>query len=325
MDALSTILQGLRFSGALFIEADLVSPWAIRTPTVADLAQSLGAKDSVVIPYHWLEAGTCNISAPGLPSVSLKAGDIAVFPQGHVHDLASSPHLIPTTIPREFVDHVVRRRGIKSVRLDGTGETTRILCGFFSVPAWSGAPLIGALPPLIHLSIEDGSTSALFQAMRSHLGDKETSPIGREALLSRLSEILFIDVLRRCILSSNTQLQGWLAALRDPVLKRALELLHRDLQKQWTLDELAQQCHSSRSVLAERFRSEIGLPPMRYQTKWRLSCAAQDLCAGQSPIIEIAQRYGYSSESAFSKAFRQTYDVPPATFRKRSGTKPAHN
>jgi len=139
---------------------------------------------------------------------------------------------------------------------------------------------------------------------------------GSETVLAKLSELMFIEVVRRHLASMPPEQAGWLAGLRDPFVGKALSLLHARPERAWTIEKLGKDVGLSRSVLAERFADLIGLPPMQYLAKWRMQIASRLLDGGNTNIASVAAKIGYGSEAAFSRAFKKTVGVPPSDWRR---------
>jgi AraC-like DNA-binding protein len=177
--------------------------------------------------------------------------------------------------------------------------------------------LLAALPREIHCSGRDPAGNArLSQFYQMAVAESHEQRIGSESVLAKISELMFIEVVRRYLETLPAEQTGWLAGLRDRHVGQALSLLHGQPARDWTLDELAREVGLSRSALAERFTLFVGLPPIQYLAKWRMQMAAGLLTDGQASIAQIAGEVGYDSEAAFSRAFKKIVGIPPATWRK---------
>jgi AraC-like DNA-binding protein len=317
VDVLSEALRGFRVSGSMFIDADLKAPWAIVTPSSAEIASALGVESDRVIPYHLVTEGSCLVTVEGQAPMRLVAGDIALFPHGHVHVLASDERIAPTPLSRAFVERVLARRTILPIRHGGTGQPVKLLCGFFAIDKWGGDHLVKGLPAVLSARIgTDGGRGLLAAVARHSIEARVTGGPGSDALVCKLSEILFVDALRQFILNSDAAVPGWLAGLRDPAICRALALVHARPKDAWDVRSLASACAMSRSTFVARFTEVLGSSPMKYLTRWRLTLAARDLSDADITVMQVADRYGYGSEAAFTRAFRSAFDMPPATFRR---------
>jgi AraC-like DNA-binding protein len=316
VDALSDMLMALRVSGSLFIDAHLTAPWAVITPSSRDIASALGAETSRIIPYHLITEGECIVTLEGNEPRRIKAGDVALFPHGHVHMLASHDEVAALTLSRKFVDGVLLRRKVLPVRHGGEGESTKLLCGFLAIERW-GDHLIAGLPDLLTAQVGTrGGHELLAAAARRSIEAQVAGGQGSEALVGKLSEMLFVDALRQFVSDQTAPACGWLAGLRDPTIGRALSLIHGRPQHLWDIKTLASACATSRSKFIARFTALVGSPPMKYLLRWRMSLAARDLSDEKLAVIQVANRYAYGSEASFTRAFRKVFDVPPAAFRR---------
>jgi AraC-like DNA-binding protein len=206
------------------------------------------------------------------------------------------------------------------MRFGGGGEATRFVCGYLAYDQQIFRPLLDALPQMLRIPLGDLSVSGwIADLLRLGVEESKAQHPGARSLLSKLSELTFIEALRRYIQSQPLDQKGWLAGLRDPYVGRALELLHEKPSHKWTVDELAREVALSRSALAERFVDMIGEPPVQYLTRWRLALAARALRSNLDPIARIAERSGYASEAAFTRAFKRAFGMPPSVWRKHGG------
>jgi AraC-like DNA-binding protein len=318
-DVLSDVLRAVRLSGAVFFDVHASAPWVAEAPTGADIAPRLVLGAGHVIPFHVVTRGECHAWRDGQEPVLLHAGDVVVFPHGHAHVMASRPGL------RAPADHAMYDRAQYS-RLpvticpgEGTSPNAHLICGFLACDARPFNPLLEALPPLLVVRGDDSPDKRWLESfVEVALSESRNESAGGECVLARLSELLFIEVVRRYVRALPPGGRGWLAALRDPAVSRALGLLHRRPAMQWTLEMLAQGCGMSRSVLAERFAELVGQPPMQYLTRWRMQLASGMLAAGNEKVAAVAREVGYDSEAAFSRAFKKIAGVPPSAWRDKA-------
>jgi AraC-like DNA-binding protein len=203
------------------------------------------------------------------------------------------------------------------MRHGGGGAPTRFVCGYLALSRSIFRPLLEALPPALCIPLGDGPAAALLREL-FRAGVRESSALGPGAvsMLAKLAELLFVEALRRYGARLPPGGKGWLAGVRDPHVGRALALLHGEPGRSWTVDELARGAALSRSALAERFTALVGEPPIQYLLRWRLALAARELRSGSDSISRIAERTGYESEAAFSRAFKREFGTPPAAWRK---------
>jgi AraC-like DNA-binding protein len=317
LDVLSDVLRVVRLSGAVLFRGDFSAPWAVRTPEPTELARMLLPGARQLLLFHLVAEGRCWIKLDKEGPLQFEPGDIAVFPYGDTHVMASDPSIEPTPCAG-LLQAAASREGLPIVAHGGGGEPTRMVCGFVHCDELLFNPLCRGLPPIIHVRTGAEQATTLLAATARHIiGEAQTAQAGTGCLLARLSELLFIEVLRRWMAGLAPQTVGWLSALNDPTVGRALQLMHANPAEPWTVDRLAHQVGASRSLLADRFRSLLGQPPMHYLTCWRLQLAADMLRSGDHGMAVIADRVGYESEAAFNRAFKRYAGQPPATWRAR--------
>jgi AraC-like DNA-binding protein len=313
MDVLSEVLKAIRLDAAFFYNAEFTAPWSVREPRSEVVASHFAPGGGHVIIYHLLTEGRCVAGLEGGNPIEIGAGDIVVFPHGDAHILGNGA---TKTVDLELRLHEILAQGLKLARAGGGGEMTRIVCGYMSCdPQLSGALLAG-LPPLFRVPIRDDPGGQwLENTIRFSVDQAGNASLGGDAVLSKLSEVLFMETIRRYVAQLPPEETGWLAGARDPEVGRALALLHRAPAKPWTIAVLAREIGISRSVLADRFRHYLNEPPMSYLTRWRLLLAARMLKSSSRGVADIAADVGYESEAAFNRAFKRQFSVPPARFR----------
>ena len=317
MDVLSTVLKTVKLEGAVFFNAEFSAPWCFRSPSSNQVAPYLTSKARHVIIYHLLTQGRAYANVEGGPRVSLCAGDIVVFPHGDPHIMGNGCDVAPRDNARILQE--IMSQGLKMVRVGGGGEITRFICGYLVCDAQLSKAFLSGLPPMFKVNIgSDGSGQWLESSIRYAVEQAVASRTGSEIVVAKLSEALFVDTLRRYVDLLPAGQTGWLAGARDPDVGNALALLHRQPAAPWTIAELARQVGVSRSVLAERFRHFLGVPPMAYLTRWRLQLGAQLLTSTSHSVAQIAAEVGYESEQAFNRAFKREFGAPPARFRMKS-------
>jgi AraC-like DNA-binding protein len=315
MDALSDVLGAVRLTGAVFFDLHAFEPWVAQTPPGAAIVHRIFPHAEHLIPYHAIVSGSCWVAVPGEEPIRLTAGDVVMFPHGHAHVLSSAPGM------RGKPDLKLYRRPDEShlpfsLTLGAaSSEVTHIVCGFLGCDARPYNPLLMALPNAIHIRESAGGSLAAYVQLA--LTESKASRIGGEAVLGRLSELLFVEVVRRYAESLDAGRTDWLSGLRDPNLSLAIAALHREPQRDWTVQRLAREAGTSRSVLAERFTQFVGVPPMQYLASWRMQLAANELRISTDSVATIANRVGYESEAAFSRAFTKSMGEPPSSWRKR--------
>jgi AraC-like DNA-binding protein len=314
MDALSETLRVVRLVGAIFINGRFSAPWCYQSPSADAAAPLLEPTAERVVIFHVITEGECFVELGSEPPTRLVAGDAVVFPKGHAHRMASQPGLPPATGAR--LDEVLARRPRQLV-YGGGGATTRLVCGYLACDKRLAAMLLAGLPPLIRVNVRGSNAGAWLEAsVRYALAEARSPRPGGAGVLAKLSEVLFIEVLRLYMNEHGEGRTGWLAGVGDRVVGPALSALHTRPAHAWTLEELARSAGTSRSVLAERFQHLVGSSPMQYLMQWRMLLAANLLCGSNAPLARIAEDVGYQTDTAFSRAFRREFGLPPAAWRR---------
>jgi len=234
-----------------------------------------------------------------------------------------APYLSPE--PRHVIMYHLLTHGLKLARMGGGGEITRFICGYLVCDPQLCKAFLGGLPPIFKVNIgNDSSGQWLENCIRYSVGQAVDLQSGSEIVVAKLSEALFAETLRRYVDLLPPGQTGWLAGARDPDVGNALALVHREPADPWTIAELARRVGVSRSVLAERFRHFLGVPPMAYLARWRMQLGAQLLTSTSHSVAQIADEVGYESEPAFNRAFKREFGSPPARFRMKSKAAAAH-
>jgi AraC-like DNA-binding protein len=268
-----------------------------------------------LILYHYLIEGRGFARLPGGPREKLTAGDIVVFPHGDDHFLGNGSPEKPVDAVKMFAKDL--SDGLKLARFGGGGEVTRLVCGFMVCEPRLSDVFLSGLPKMLKVHISgEPSGEWLDSSIRYSVGDAGESAAGSGLVITKLSEVLFVETLRRYISELPADRTGWLAGVRDPAVGQALALLHKEPSRPWTITDLARQVGLSRSRLAERFRHFLEDSPMAYLAKWRLKLGAEMLLSTDESMAEIAADVGYGSESAFNRAFKREFNLPPAQFRR---------
>jgi AraC-like DNA-binding protein len=314
MDALSDVLRAVRLTGAVFFDLQTSEPWVAETPPGPAIVGTIFPQAEHLIPYHAVAAGACWAGAVGDEPLHLTAGDVIVFPHGDGHVISSAPGMRGTPDPAAYLDAMQRRRPFTLTMGTAGGDASQIVCGFLGCDARPFNPLLDALPRAIRVT--EGAGGTLGALVRFAQAESKQPRIGGEAVLGRLSELMFVDVVRRYLETLPADRSGWLAGLRDRFVGRALAALHEHPARDWTLESLAHEVGASRSVLAERFAEIVGQPAMQYLSNWRMQLAANHLLSGIDSVADVAERVGYESEAAFSRAFKKAVGMPPSEWRK---------
>lgn len=313
-DTLSDVLRAVRLTGAVFFTIDASAPWVVETPPGSVIGPHLVPGVEHVIDYHVISKGTCWGGIIDEPPIELVAGDVIAFPHGDPHVLSSAPRM--RREPNLDTYRTARQHSLPIAISTGGGgdEHAQVICGFLGCDARPFNPLLAALPRMIHIRGDSGVQRLVELALAE---STQPSP-GGEAVLSRLSELMFVEVVRRYVASIPSDQVGWFAGLRDDAIGRALHKLHQLPTHGWTIDELARDVGLSRSILAERFTGLVGIPPIQYLAQWRIQLAASLLRTTTSSLAEIAKQVGYGSEAALSRAFKRWVGVAPTMYRRES-------
>lgn len=325
-DVLSDVLRAVRLTGSLFFFVEAGSPWVAEAPNAARFARILLPRAQHVVSYHLIMEGTCYCELEGQAPVQLRAGEGIVIPHGDRYALSSAPGMLGT-FPEEVLIGWFRQMAARelpdSFRVrEGRGErvSIRVLCGFLGCDALPFNPVLSRLPKLLHLRRSAPPEREGLEHLIA-LASREVTErrAGSECMLLKISELMFVEVVRCHLMALPSGERGWLAGLADPVVGRALALLHERPAHAWTVEELARRAGASRSALAERFSELVGQSPIAYLASWRMQLAATLLADGRVKVSAVAAQVGYDSEAAFSRAFKAAAGLSPAAWRKEQG------
>lgn len=319
-DPLSDVLKAVRLTGAAFFEVVARAPWVAEQPPRETILPRIMVGGENLIAYHVLVEGRCFANILGEEPIAMEAGQVIIFTRGDPHVLSSAPGMRAAPLPPGTLDILDRGRLPFLMNYGGDGPmTAKFVCGFLACDAQPFNPLLDNLPPVITATARpDGENYWLDQLIRMAAIESAGNRAGGEGVLAKLSELMFIEVVRRHLDALPPEQSGWLAGLRDPFVGKALSLLHAAAARNWTLEELAKEVGLSRSVLAERFTAIVGTPPMHYLAQWRMQIASGLLSQGVN-IATVAADIGYGSEAAFSRAFKKLVGMPPSGRRRRLG------
>lgn len=320
MDALSEILKFVRLDGAVFLDAEFAAPWCVRAKFgLANAGLRLGQSHQVVF-FHWLAEGQCKVRLSGsAKTLEAVAGDMILFPHDDQHLVGSDLQLSPT---ETFGESSASRGGISRLKLGGDGPVTRFICGYIACDRDILRPLLDALPRMLLVPIGLAPSGVLLrEVLRAGVNESASSRDGRSSTLAKLAELVFVEAIRRHADSQPGTSRGWIAGASDPQVGRALALMHSKPGRDWTVDELARHAALSRSSLAERFATLVGESPIHYLTRLRLATAAHALRSEGGSVGRIAQRIGYESEAAFSRAFKREFGMSPSSWRRSRSQK----
>lgn len=325
MDALSDVLKSIRLEGAVYISAEFTEPWCVWSEFGLQLVHDKLAKYGHVFFFHFVVEGSCQLRlSDSVDVIEATAGDFILFSQAERHLVGSDLRVLPIE-SSSVEDAVLTDAGVLELRYGGGGKVTRFVCGYIACSRSMNRILFDALPRIVRIPVGDGPTAEMLGGLlRVAMKESADRRAGGESVLAKLSELIFVEALRSYIAQLPSEATGWLAALRDRQVGRALALLHDRPSRSWTIGELARDVALSKSALAQRFTSLVGVSPMRYLKRWRLALAAQELRDGTGALIRIATNSGYASEAAFNRAFRKEFGMPPAAWRKSAAPRAAH-
>jgi AraC-like DNA-binding protein len=318
-DALSDVLKTVRLTGATFFDVVATAPWVAESPPREMILPKILPGAEHLIAYHVVTEGRCFANIVGEEPIALEAGEVIVFTKGDPHVMSSSPGMRAGPIPPGALDTATLSQLPFCINYGSDGPTTaKLVCGYLACDAQPFNPLLENLPRVIKAGGKRGGDADwLGQFIRVATTESADKRAGGESVLAKLSELMFIEVIRRHLATLPPEQAGWLAGLRDPFVGKALSLMHARPAQDWTIEDLARDVGLSRSVLAERFADLVGMPPIQYLAKWRMQIAT-GLLSGGANIATVAAEVGYGSEPAFSRAFKKMVGVPPSDWRRRA-------
>ena len=314
MNGILEMVHAMRLTGGIFLDAEFSAPWCVTSQVGPEDCTPFTPEPRHIIAYHYVTEGRLLLKVGGQPPISVGRGEIVVLPRNDQHVIGSALTARPIS-----AHHFIRPSpdgGLARIVHGGGGEKTRIYCGFLGTNMPENT-VVALLPSVIKLDVADGFSGdwieSSFRFAASQLaGHEANSP----AILARLTELLFLEAVRRYVATLPPDGAGWTTGLHDAIVGRALGLLHNQMTRRWTTDDLAHEVGLSRSAFADRFTRIMGEPPMHYLARQRLITASVLLRETSEPIARIAYRVGYESEASFNRAFRREYDTPPAEWRR---------
>ncbi len=330
MDVLSDVLRTVRLTGSIFFTADLNDPWSITSPGSDIIIKHLPYKAECLTLFHIITEGSCWFQPEKMKPFSLQKGSVIIFPHSCKHIMCSnrSIHPVPLLNLLSF-EHI---KGLSDVQYGGDGMKTQFICGYLLCDQRFN-PMLGAIPEVIVLSYQDipvenswekplniipfQKNSWLDTMLKQLINEVKGKSIGAGTIVTRLTELMYIEVLRRYMQGLPERSKGWLAALRDHEVGRALRLMHGQPANKWNVEQLAAEVGVSRSAFARRFTDLTGESPMRYLTGWRMQLAKKMLQQPDLSLSMVAEKIGYDSNIAFSKAFKRFNGIPPGNWREQ--------
>ena len=316
MDALSDMLRVVGLTGGVFLDAEFTAPWVVQGKVGAELCAPFGARPRELVCFHYVAEGRFELRIGDEAPLEIRAGQAVMLPRNDTHVFGSRVDLQPRGV--ETLIRPPDSLGLFEIRHGGGGARTHLVCGFLGGNEQL-RPLLAALPAVMKIDFTGLPGGDWIGRTLSYAAQTlaEAEP-GAATVLAKVSELLFVESVRRYLARLPPDQTGWFAALRDPVVGRALSLLHARVADDWTTEDLAHQLNMSRSAFAARFTEIVGQPPMGYLRAWRMRLARQKLSETREPVAQIAFELGYDSEAAFNRAFRRECGAPPAEWRRRA-------
>jgi AraC-like DNA-binding protein len=304
VDPLGEALHLLRMNGVFYCRSEFTAPWALALPTF-----------DACMMFHVVTSGQCWLEVDGAERCLLRPGDLALVPHGEGHQLTSgdgAPAVKLFDAPRELVSD-----RYELLRLGGGGAPATVICGVVRFDHPAAQQVIRLLPRMIGVDAWSSPEMEWIQStLRFMAAEARELRPGGETVITRLADILVIQAIRSWIARDPAAQTGWLGALRDKQIGRAIALVHRDPGRKWTIASLALAVGMSRSAFAARFTQLVGEPAMRYVVRWKMHAAQMWLKDDDATLGELASRLGYESEAAFSRAFKRFVGVSPGTARR---------
>ena len=311
MSMIDQMMTSHRLVGGIVYDARMSGNWSIVSRFDPEHCAPIFRVPERIVAYHYVRSGTLTVCLDGHDPLVAGAGTMVLFPRNDPHIICSGPDVPPT--PAESIFNSDGKHGPNVVRIAGDGEECALFCGWLGLDEGNEA-LLEALPPMLVADAGEAQGAFLSSSLRYAAEELGASP----ELVARLSQLFFEESIRRYLESLPEGEERRLAALRDPGLARALAMIERKLDSDITLEALAREAGVSRTVLAERFTAAFGESPMRYVAAQRMRKAAAMLTSGEDSVAQIAFAVGFSSEAAFTRAFKREYGAPPATWRAKA-------
>lgn len=320
-DPLSDVLRMVKLTGALFFLTEASFPWGVEVPHPDAFSSVILPRAQHVVSYHIILKGAGWASIPGIASTWFEAGDILVFAHHDAYSMLSAPDQPPefdADATVAFLREMAAGKVPFIVHEGGGGEPrSEFVCGFLGYDMRPFNPVLSTLPRLLRIRRSNEAQESLLRRLIDvTLAEVRQPRVGGETIRLRLSELIFVEVLRQYLQSLPAHETGWLSGLRDPSIGKVLAMLHERPAYAWTLNELACRAGMSRAALAARFTHLVGYAPMEYLTLWRMQIAARLLAEGGMKVAAVGREIGYDSEAAFSRAFKKIVGLSPAAWRE---------
>lgn len=303
VDPLGEALHALRLSGTFFCRSELSAPWGIALPPMSDS-----------LMFHILTEGSAWITFPNGERFSMEAGDFALVPQGRGHAIVDAPET--HAINLYDYDRPLLSPRYELLEINGGGEAAGLICGVGSIKDPAARRMVGLLPGIIQMQASTPGNKWLRTSVQVMMEEARSLGSGGDAVITRFSDIFVVQAIRHWLNTDPHAQTGWLGALQDPQVGRALSLIHLDPTQPWTVETLAGAVGVSRSGLAARFADLVGETPMSYLRQWRFEVARNWLRDTDQTHAEIAEQLGYESEASFSRAFKKATGQTPGSIRR---------
>jgi AraC-like DNA-binding protein len=308
MDVLEEILDALRLSGGVVVDAQARGDWCMISQFTREHCALYFPVPGTLIGYHYIRSGELWAEVEGQPPVQVRAGSVLVFPRNDRHLLYTRAGL-----PAVDADDLLKpgKDGPATILIEGAGQPVEIYCGFLGLSEYRH-PLFDSLPAMLVLEDQEGGSEWVASLMRFLSTDR--SP----GMVARLAQLFVGHAIRNYVEKRPEELGGWAAGLRDQAVARALHVIHSRYAEELDVETLAREAAVSRTTLCERFAELIGEPPMRYCARWRMRLAANMLRDGKENTANISYSVGFNSEAAFNRAFKREFGDPPATWKRKA-------
>jgi AraC family transcriptional regulator, activator of mtrCDE len=296
MDILSDYLKTFQLNAHVFLHSNFCGTWAVDTS---------GEEKAT---FHMIARGAAWLHLPdGTPPIALRSGDVVVFPHDAIHTISNSETPPPPEQPRN-----------QPSQATDEGPNTTLICGYFEFERHSWNPLLKALPDVMVIKSEDTANTALMDdIIRNIIYETETEGAGSDVVIDKLSEVLFIHLVRTHMQQQNTS-HGFITALANRQISKAMASFHADPANSWSVENLATKAGMSRSAFADKFHKLVNMTPMQYVTCWRMQRAHERLATTKESVNQVAEQSGYQSEAAFAKAFKKHFGFGPGAVRNKN-------
>ncbi|MDQ8209111.1 AraC family transcriptional regulator [Coraliomargarita sp. SDUM461003] len=307
VDPLGEALHSLHMSGTFYSRSELTAPWGIDLPAMPEC-----------LMFHVVTKGRCWIEFPNGETQVLNSGDFALIPHGQGHTIVDNPESKAINIFELEREQISPRYEL--LRHGGGGELARIICGAVAVKDPAAQRVVSLLPKIIVMQTNTPENDWLLGTIRMMMNEAETLKPGGDTIITRVSDILVVQAIRHWLEKEPLAKTGWLGALHDEQIGKAIARIHRQPTHPWSVEALASQVGMSRSSFAKRFMDMVGQSPMQYVRQWRFQVAEGWLRETERPLAEIAEKLSYESEASFNRSFKKFTGRTPGSLRRQART-----